>query len=400
MLTSRPSPPFALKDNTSIGIGWSWSWIDLVPVPISVPHPLFLQAADPDRPLTPREWGVLEDEKPPRDPKDDAVVASLARERIHTLFDRRGDAPDAGARGFSSRKKVSHWVGANAWTDIADPDELLEGHDSNSSSNSRDDLGVQTEKDAVREGERIDEEVELADMFGDHEILGPGAAGRDERGSFEMEYKGGSNSLWEGSREEAGAVGQRARETSLAEAEGTGMGMEEERSGDDASRLERPTIETEKTTDNGDLEKGGQEEGAKTIQPEADYLENEESAQTRVNWALPRPQRRRKSLRPKQPPRPPKTPPPPTPPPVAQKKSIQPESPGRPKANGAKSSGARVRGTNVRVNGARVKAAAVKPPAPKDGTPAASVAPAKRGRGRPRLARAPQAVTARDSDGS
>lgn len=344
----------------------------------------------------------MEDEKPPRDPTDDAVVASLARERIHTLFDRRGDAPDAGARGFSSRKKVSHWVGANAWTDIADPDELLEGQpvQSDDSSSYSDDLGVQVEEGAVREGEGVDEEVELADMFGDHEIIGPGAAGRDPGGSFEIEYKGGDGSLWEGSGEEAGGVGQRAWVTSLAEGEGTGMGMgmDEGVRGDDASRLERSTIETEKTADNGDLEKGGHEEGDKTIQPEADYLENQEPAQPRVNWALPRPQRRRKSLRPKQPPPPPKTPPPPMPPPVAQKKSIEPESPGRPKANGAKSSGIRVRGTNVRVNGARAKAAAVKPPAPEEGTPTAPVVPAKRGRGRPRLARAPLAVTVRDSD--
>ncbi|CAM9220442.1 unnamed protein product, partial [Laminaria digitata] len=134
-------------------------------------------AADPDRPLTPGEWGVLEDEKPPRDPKDDAVVASLARERIHTLFGRRGDAPDAGVRGFSSRKKVSHWVGANAWSDIADPDELLEGQPvrSDSGGSSDDDSGVKTGGGAVQEGDGVDGEVELADMFGNHGIVSPTA---------------------------------------------------------------------------------------------------------------------------------------------------------------------------------------------------------------------------------
>lgn len=333
----------------------------------------------------------MEDEKPPRDPKDDAVVASLARERIHTLFDRKGDA-------FSSRKKVSHWVGANAWSDIADPDELLEGQPVSSdisSSSTSDDLGVQTGEGTVQEGGGVDEEVELADMFGDHGIVSPRATGRDGGGSFEIEYKGSGTNLWKGSEGEAGAVGQRTRASSLTEGEGMGMGMEEGVGGDDASRLERSAIEAEETTtDSGDPEKGGHEKGDTTSQPEADYLESEEPAQLRVNWALPRPQRRRKSLRPQQP-----TPPPPTPPPVAQKnKSVEPKSPGRPKANGAKSSSTRVRAPKVRVNGARAKAAAVKPPAADDGTPAAPVAPAKRGRGRPRLARAPQAVTSRDSD--
>ena len=118
----------------------------------------------------------MEDESPPRDPKDDEVVASLARERIHTLFDRRGDTRDAGARGFSSRKKVSHWVGANAWSDIADPDDMLGVQPARSIG---EDSGVQTEEGAIQQGGGIDEEVKVAaDLFGDHGIVSPTAAGR------------------------------------------------------------------------------------------------------------------------------------------------------------------------------------------------------------------------------
>lgn len=326
------------------------------------------------------------------------MVASLARERIHTLFDRRGDTRDAGARGFSSRKKVSHWVGANAWSDIADPDDMLGVQPARSIG---EDSGVQTEEGAIQQGGGIDEEVKVAaDLFGDHGIVSPTAAGRGGGGgSFEIEYKeGGGTNLWEGGGGEAGAVGQRARATKLTEVVGAGVGGVRN---DDVSRLERDTVEAEDNTDDdGDVDEGGHKDGDAS-QLEGDLDNQERTQQPRVNWALPRPQRRRKSVRPNQP-QPPAPPQPPTPLPVVQK-LVEPKSPGRPKVNGAKQSGIKVRTSNVRVNGARATPSAaakppVKPPAKPD-TPAPATR-AKRGRGRPRLARAPPqaAVAARDGD--
>lgn len=116
------------------------------------------QAADPDRPLAPDEWGVLEDVKPPRDPQNDDQVAELAREKVHAMFGGAGSTSTAGGEEVAS-------VEALAWSGLDDPSPLIVQQTPWSESEGG---GRHRVMHWVGTGEPPDDEEDLDDLFDDY----------------------------------------------------------------------------------------------------------------------------------------------------------------------------------------------------------------------------------------
>lgn len=354
------------------------------------------QAADPDRPLTPSEWGVLEDDKPPLSARDDDVVPGRAREKIHAMFDRKDAKRNGRNWDSTSGESGSHGAGTDASLEAADP-EVSEEQPARRGRVGR--VGKTQYWDAQLDGS---ENVELTDLFND-DILQSKTPGLSGKGSFEIEYKRRDSDEWK--EDDHLDVSRLDEATSETE---TIAGRSNGRDGaGDVTPLDDISFELEKNVGDGELD-GGEPTDDDVSQQSAE-LETHQRQEPRVNWALPR--RPRKS-KPAPPPPPPSLEPPIAPEPAKAK------SPGRPKSNVAKANSVTANGvkatrTNASgakasrpraktvVNGAqtksRVNGAQAKPPEKRAAAAAAVATPTKRGRGRPRT-RARQEVVLRDED--
>lgn len=123
----------------------------------------FDQASDPDRPLSVNEWGVLEDEQPPRNPADDVPIPDLTPDSVKAMFDTpeaRVDPQNGGARS-RGEADVMHGKEVEAGMELAgrdaddEEDEWVSG---------RNDWTGQQNWIAV-EGADENKEVALADLF-------------------------------------------------------------------------------------------------------------------------------------------------------------------------------------------------------------------------------------------
>lgn len=352
--------------------------------------PPLVQAADPDRPLYPHEWGVLEDEKPPRDPRDDGVAAPVrARETIHELLEEEG-ARYGGRWGSKTRRNIFYWEGAEAAAELGEEGEHLlketpgwkETVDS-----------ILKEQNFGRRGDEIDGEEQLGDPFEEGGSFRPTVAGLGLRGPSREELSGESDARWGGDGGETPSTAKAAR-------------AKKARAREDATGWDGASFE---------LESGRRSVGVPDdVGPSDDELidemirrqsamDGEQPEEPRVNWALPR-ARRRKPLSPP-PPSPLQIPTPSPPPIVSTPKTLA--TVGRPRGAGAKANATSANGARVtprvnsarvkpRVNGVRAKVAKMRSlaaaagagaggPAASDEEDAEEATPPKRRRGRPRL---------------
>ena len=85
------------------------------------------KAADPDRPLYPHEWGLLEDENPQEDAQGDSKATSRrARETLYAVLEEEGSLLGGGRTSSPpKKKKVFYWEGKDAAAQMEKGDEDL-----------------------------------------------------------------------------------------------------------------------------------------------------------------------------------------------------------------------------------------------------------------------------------
>lgn len=123
----------------------------------------FDQASDPDRPLSVNEWGVLEDEQPPRNPADDVPIPDLTPDSVKAMFDTPEERVDPHNGGARSHGEADVMYGKEVEAGMELPGRDADDEEDEWVSGQNDWTGQQNW--IAVEGADENEEVALADLF-------------------------------------------------------------------------------------------------------------------------------------------------------------------------------------------------------------------------------------------